>query len=95
MDLGGGLKHVLFSSLPRQMIPFDEHIFSDGLKPATSGCLDTDFLRGNNAFPWDPVILSENEQGVSNDLLSIVFRFHYHSLKVIRSLHEATLCVLG
>ena len=28
--LGGGFKHVLFSSLPGKMIQFDEHIFQMG-----------------------------------------------------------------
>ena len=28
--LGGGFKHVLFSSLPGEMIQFDEHIFQMG-----------------------------------------------------------------
>ena len=28
--LGGGFKYLLFSSLPGEMIQFDEHIFSNG-----------------------------------------------------------------
>ena len=38
--LGGGLKYFLFSSLPGEMIQFDEHIFSDELKPPTSLVVD-------------------------------------------------------
>ena len=34
--LGGGFKYFLFSSLFGEMIQFDVHIFSDGLKPPTS-----------------------------------------------------------
>ena len=34
-SLGGGFKHVLFSSLPGEMIQFDWY-FSNGLKPPTS-----------------------------------------------------------
>ena len=34
--LGDGLKYFLFSTLPGGMIHFDDHIFSDGLKPPTS-----------------------------------------------------------
>ena len=36
--------------------------------------------------PRHPVIFSALMIGVSNHLLSIVFRFHYHSQKVIGSL---------
>ena len=34
-QLGGGFKHFLFSSLPGEMIQFDQY-FSNGLKPPTS-----------------------------------------------------------
>ena len=37
-------------------------------------------------YPRNPITLSDDEQGVSNHLLNIVFRFHYHSQKVIGSL---------
>ena len=30
LELGGGFKYVLFSSLPGEMIQFDEHIFQMG-----------------------------------------------------------------
>ena len=34
-------------------------------------------------IPRNPVVFSDDEQGVSNHLLIIVFRFHYHSQKAI------------
>ena len=37
-------------------------------------------------YPKDPITLSDDEQGVYNHLLRKVFRFHYHSQKVIGSL---------
>ncbi len=37
-------------------------------------------------FPRDPITLSEDEWGVESPPKRIVFRFHYHSEKVIGSL---------
>ena len=50
--LAGGFKYFLLSSLPGEMIPFDEHIFnfSSGLKPPTS--------YGWNAVPIEVVTFS-------------------------------------
>ena len=48
-----------------------------------------DTLLGTSIFiyiPMDPITLSDDEQGVYNHLLRKVFRFHYHSQKVIGSL---------
>ena len=38
------------------------------------------------AVPRDPIILSEDDWGVQSPPKRIVFRFHYHSQKVIGSL---------
>ena len=42
----------------------------------------------NPRIPRHPVILSDDEQGVSNHLFSIVFRFQYHSQKVSQDPRE-------
>jgi len=34
--VGGGFKYVLLLCIPGEMIQFDGHIFSNGLKPPTS-----------------------------------------------------------
>ena len=53
-------------------------------------------------FPKDPITLSDDEQGVYNHILSKVFKFHYHSQKVIGSLgisdcliHNLLMVLLG
>ena len=40
----------------------------------------------NCCFPKDPITLSEDDWGVQSPPKRIVFRFHYHSQKVIGSL---------
>ena len=43
--LGGGFKYFLFLPLPGEMIQFDEHIFSNGLK-----------LKPPTSLDWNPEI---------------------------------------
>ena len=52
------------------------------------GVIKWDPFWGDQTIPRHPVIFLA-EVGVSNHLLSIVFRFHYHSQKMIGSLGNA------
>ena len=59
--LGGGFKHFLFSTLPGEMIQFDEHIFQMGLvQPPNSRVFWGRF------FSWLPYTTLETPPGHSN-----------------------------
>ena len=59
---------------------------SDEIKQKKCGYLCHIEQMKNIMYPEDPITFSDDEQGVYNHLLRKVFRFHYHSQKVIGSL---------
>ena len=74
--LGGGFKYVLFSSLPGEMIQFDEQIFSNGLvQPPT---------RTSFVFHMPCSILSGEDQGAQYPI-NIESNWHNKNKAVLKS----------